>query len=102
MPAKYRRSPSWRRPGNGSMGRSHCRVRSAAVGRPAPAGRATRVARLLGADFAYIASAFIATLEANAAEGYKQMITTSTAEDIVYSNLFTGVHGNYRKPSIVA
>src|SRR6478735_1944027 len=65
-------------------------------------GRAIRAARLLGADFAYIGSAFIATLEANAVEGYKQMITTSTAEDIVYSNLFTGVHGNYLKPSIVA
>src|SRR5258706_100203 len=65
-------------------------------------GRAIRAARLLGADFAYIGSAFIATLEANAVEGYKQMITASTAEDIVYSNLFTGVHGNYLKPSIVA
>jgi nitronate monooxygenase len=57
---------------------------------------------MLGADFAYIGSAFIATSEANAVESYKQMITTSTAEDIVYSNLFTGVHGNYLKPSIVA
>jgi nitronate monooxygenase len=56
----------------------------------------------LGADFAYIGSAFIATEEANAVEGYKQMITSSSAEDIVYSNLFTGVHGNYLKPSIVA
>jgi len=56
----------------------------------------------IGADFAYIGSAFIATKEANAVEGYKQMITASTAEDIVYSNLFTGVHGNYLKPSIVA
>jgi nitronate monooxygenase len=65
-------------------------------------GRAIRAARMLGADFAYIGSAFIATAEANAVEGYKQMITTSTAEDIVYSNLFTGVHGNYLKPSIVA
>src|SRR5277367_1656448 len=65
-------------------------------------GRAIRAARLLGADFAYIGSAFIATAEANAVQGYKQMITTSTAEDIVYSNLFTGVHGNYLKPSIVA
>src|ERR1700751_271599 len=65
-------------------------------------GRAVRSARLLGADFAYIGSAFIATIEANAVEGYKQMITTSNAEDIVYSNLFTGVHGNYLKPSIVA
>ena len=54
-------------------------------------GRAIRAARVLGADFAYIGSAFIATREANAVEGYKQMITSSTAEDIVYSNLFTGV-----------
>src|SRR4029077_14565490 len=65
-------------------------------------GGAVGAARLLGADFAYIGSAFIATIEANAVEGYKQMITTSNAEDIVYSNLFTGVHGNYLKPSIVA
>ena len=65
-------------------------------------GRAIRAARILGADFAYIGSAFIATEEANAVEGYKQMITSSGAEDIVYSNLFTGVHGNYLKPSIVA
>jgi nitronate monooxygenase len=65
-------------------------------------GRAIRAARVLGADFAYIGSAFIATKEANAVEAYKQMITASAAEDIVYSNLFTGVHGNYLKPSIVA
>jgi len=65
-------------------------------------GRAIRAARILGADFAYIGSAFIATKEANAVENYKSMITSSTAEDIVYSNLFTGVHGNYLKPSIVA
>jgi nitronate monooxygenase len=65
-------------------------------------GRAIRAVRMLGADFAYIGSAFIATTEANAVPGYKDMITTSTAEDIVYSNLFTGVHGNYLKPSIVA
>jgi nitronate monooxygenase len=65
-------------------------------------GRAIRAARMLGADFAYIGSAFIATAEANAVERYKEMITTSAAEDIVYSNLFTGVHGNYLKPSIVA
>lgn len=64
-------------------------------------GRAIRAARILGADFAYIGSAFIATQEANAVEAYKQMITASSAEDIVYSNLFTGVHGNYLKPSIV-
>jgi len=65
-------------------------------------GRAIRAVRMLGADFAYIGSAFIATKEANAVERYKEMITSSGAEDIVYSNLFTGVHGNYLKPSIVA
>ncbi len=65
-------------------------------------GRAIRAARVLGADFAYIGSAFIATQEANAPEAYKDMIASSGAEDIVYSNLFTGVHGNYLKPSIVA
>jgi nitronate monooxygenase len=65
-------------------------------------GRAIRAARILGADFAYIGSAFIATKEANAIETYKSMITRSSAEDIVYSNLFTGVHGNYLKPSIGA
>jgi nitronate monooxygenase len=65
-------------------------------------GRAIRAARVLGADFAYIGSAFIATTEANAVDTYKRMITASGAEDIVYSNLFTGVHGNYLKPSIVA
>ncbi|MDO9297162.1 nitronate monooxygenase family protein [Bradyrhizobium sp.] len=65
-------------------------------------GRAIRAARVLGADFAYIGSAFVATTEANAVEAYKQMVTASSAEDIVYSNLFTGVHGNYLKPSIVA
>ncbi len=65
-------------------------------------GGAIRAARVLGADFAYIGSAFIATQEANAPENYKEMIASSSAEDIVYSNLFTGVHGNYLKPSIVA
>jgi nitronate monooxygenase len=65
-------------------------------------GRGVLAAQALGADFAYIGSAFIATEEANAAQGYKQMITQSAAEDIVYSNLFTGVHGNYLKPSIAA
>ena len=65
-------------------------------------GRGIRAARILGADFAYIGSAFIATQEANAVDRYKELITASSAEDIVYSNLFTGVHGNYLKPSIVA
>jgi nitronate monooxygenase len=54
----------------------------------------------MGADLAYIGSPFIATDEANAVPDYKQMIVDSGAEDIVYSNLFTGVHGNYLKPSV--
>ncbi len=54
-----------------------------------------------GADLAYVGSAFIATEEANAQAGYKQMIVDSNAADIVYSNLFTGVHGNYLRQSIV-
>ncbi|HSZ52820.1 MAG TPA: nitronate monooxygenase family protein [Caulobacteraceae bacterium] len=58
-------------------------------------------AQAMGADLAYIGSAFIATREANAAEGYKQMIVEHGGEDIVYTNLFTGVHGNYLRPSIV-
>ncbi|MFN3743359.1 MAG: NAD(P)H-dependent flavin oxidoreductase [Hyphomicrobiaceae bacterium] len=57
-------------------------------------------AEAAGADLAYIGSAFIATKEANAIEPYKEMIVESGADDIVYTNLFTGVHGNYLKPSI--
>ena len=63
-------------------------------------GRGVAAARALGADLAYIGSAFIATTEANAPEAYKQMIVDSSAADIVYSNYFSGVHGNYLKPSI--
>lgn len=63
-------------------------------------GRAIRAARVLGADFGYIGSAFIATHEANAALGYKAMIVDSGADDIVYSNAITGVHGNYLRPSV--
>jgi nitronate monooxygenase len=59
-------------------------------------------AQAMGADMAYIGSPFIATHEARAAEGYKQMIVDSNAADIVYSNYFTGVHGNYLKSSITA
>ena len=59
-------------------------------------------AQAMGADMAYIGSPFIATHEARAAEGYKQMIVDSSAADIVYSNYFTGVHGNYLKGSITA
>ena len=64
-------------------------------------GDAVLAAQAMGADLGYIGSAFIATEEAVAAEGYKQMIVDSSGEDIVYSNLFTGVHGNYLRPSIV-
>lgn len=64
-------------------------------------GDAVLSAIAMGADLAYIGSAFIATHEANAAQAYKEMIVESAAEDIVYTNLFTGVSGNYLKPSIV-
>ncbi|NIB43737.1 nitronate monooxygenase [Pseudomaricurvus alkylphenolicus] len=63
-------------------------------------GDAILAAQAMGADLGYIGSAFIATKEANAVDGYKQMIVDSVADDIVYTNLFTGVHGNYLKPSI--
>ena len=59
-------------------------------------------AQAMGADFAYIGSAFIATDEARAADAYKQAIVEGNSDDIVYSNLFTGVHGNYLAPSIRA
>ncbi|MGB1465191.1 MAG: NAD(P)H-dependent flavin oxidoreductase [Alcanivorax nanhaiticus] len=64
-------------------------------------GRSVLAAQAMGADLAYIGSMFIATEEANAEQAYKQMIVDSSAKDIVYSNLFTGVHGNYLAPSIV-
>ena len=63
-------------------------------------GDAVLAARAMGADFAYIGSAFIATHEANADQRYKEMIVASHADDIVYSSLFTGVPGNYLKPSV--
>jgi len=63
-------------------------------------GRSILAAQAMCADLAYMGSAFIATKEANAVQGYKDMIVESTGEDIVYSNLFTGVHGNYLRPSI--
>lgn len=63
-------------------------------------GGAVLAAEAMGADMAYIGSPFIATEEARAVEGYKAMIVESNAADIVYSNLFTGVHGNYLKGSI--
>lgn len=65
-------------------------------------GRSVLAAQAAGADLAYIGSAFIATEEANAAPDYKQMIVDSTAADIIYSSRFTGVHGNYLRPSITA
>ncbi|MDR6538006.1 nitronate monooxygenase family protein [Variovorax soli] len=65
-------------------------------------GGAVLAAQAMGADFAYIGTAFIATQEARASEEYKQAIVAGTSDDIVYSNLFTGVHGNYLAPSIVA
>jgi len=63
-------------------------------------GGAILAALAMGADFAYIGSAFIATDEARAADGYKKMITESNSDDIVYSNFYTGIHGNYLKGSI--
>ena len=64
-------------------------------------GGAVLAAQAMGADFAYIGTAFIATEEARASEDYKQAIVDGTSDDIVYSSLFTGVHGNYLAPSIV-
>ena len=63
-------------------------------------GGAVLAAQAMGADFGYVGSAFIATEEARASEAYKQCIVDSTSDDIVYSSLFTGVHGNYLKPSV--
>jgi nitronate monooxygenase len=65
-------------------------------------GGAVLAAQAMGADFAYVGSAFVATEEARAVDAYKQMIVESSSDDIVYSNLFTGVHGNYLKGSIRA
>ena len=63
-------------------------------------GDAVLAAQAMGADLAYIGSAFIATTEANAEQDYKQAIVDCSADDIIYSNLFTGIHGNYLRPSI--
>lgn len=65
-------------------------------------GDAVLAAQAMGADFGYIGSAFIATHEARASDAYKQAIVEGSSDDIVYSNLFTGVHGNYLAPSIRA
>ncbi|MCO5975132.1 NAD(P)H-dependent flavin oxidoreductase [Ideonella oryzae] len=65
-------------------------------------GQSILAAQAMGADFAYMGTRFIATQEANAVDAYKQMLVDTRAEDIVYSSLFTGVPGNYLKPSIAA
>jgi len=65
-------------------------------------GSSVLAAQAAGADLAYVGSAFLATQEARSEQGYKQMVVDSRADDIVYSNLFTGVHGNYLSGSIVA
>jgi nitronate monooxygenase len=65
-------------------------------------GDAILAAQAMGADFAYIGSRWLATKESNVSDGYREAIVESTAADIVYTNLFTGVHGNYLKKSIVA
>lgn len=65
-------------------------------------GRAIRAAEILGADFAYLGTRFLATVEANVSEDYKRMIVGHTAADIVYTSAFSGVLGNYLRPSIVA
>ena len=65
-------------------------------------GGSIAAAQAMGADFAYMGSAFIACDEANAVDGYKDMIVDCDSKDIIYSNLFTGVHGNYLAPSIAA
>jgi len=71
-------------------------------GRPLPESVAGAMGQAMGADLAYIGSAFIATAEARASDAYKQCIVDSNSDDIVYSSLFTGVHGNYLKHSVVA
>ena len=65
-------------------------------------GDAVLAAQAMGADFGYIGSSFIATQEANAVAAYKNMVVECSGDDIIYTNRFTGVHGNYLKPSVVA
>jgi len=64
-------------------------------------GRAILAAQAIGADLAYLGTRFIATAEANAAEGYKRMLVEGAAKDIVYTDAISGVHGNYLRPSLV-
>ena len=73
-------------------------VLSGAIG----TGRGILAARAAGADLAYLGSVFIATQEANAPDDYKELVVSSGAEDIVYTDYFTGVHGNYLRPTILA
>src|SRR5271154_513354 len=93
MRAGCRHSRSCNSCAPGGTGRSPCRG-------PSPPAR-TCSPRVMGADFAYIGSSFVATEEANAHPDYKKMIVDSDADDIVYTNLFTGILGNYLRPSIV-
>jgi nitronate monooxygenase len=65
-------------------------------------GRSILAAQAMGADLAYLGTRFIATVEANAAEGYKRMLVEGAAKDIVYTNAISGVHGNYLRPSLAA
>lgn len=65
-------------------------------------GEAVLAAQAMGADFAYIGSRWLATKEANVDEAYRQAVIESSAADVIYTNLFTGVHGNYLKKSIIA
>ena len=65
-------------------------------------GRSVLAAQAMGADFGYIGTPWVATVEANAQAGYKDAVVAGSAADITYTNLFTGVHGNYLRPSIVA
>ncbi len=65
-------------------------------------GRSVLAAQAMGADFGYIGTPWVATVEANAQAGYKDAVVAGSASDITYTNLFTGVHGNYLRPSIVA
>lgn len=65
-------------------------------------GASIKAAQVLGADFAYIGTRFIASKEANAVQGYKDMIVASAADDIMYSDAFTGIKGNYLRPSVIA
>src|SRR3984957_769330 len=94
MPGRPRPSRLCRTFPPGSVGRPCCLGGS-------PPGGAVRAAQVMGADLAYIGTAFIATPEARAIEDYKQAIVAGDASDVVGSTYFTGVFGNYLKPSIV-